>query len=592
MDGQDQPKMAPIRRLARTRRSGRRGEIAASDDQAASTAVRAAMAEMHRANWIAAVRIWRAILVETSPSHLWVQYGHALKEAGYLKLAADAYRKGYCDQGDTFDRQLQMGHYEKLCGNFTAALRYYRSAGEAASAEVAEFIRQTYARPLDLLCEERGRTQETLFLSCAAPEVLGDRHYSGLLGRKNYSYAFAARGFVRGLRELREAVSILSNPVLIPDVRLRTSAQAPLHMAFYPPDVPRLLKGAYNILCMAWEFPRLQRSEELVSPHPFADARHGIRLYDEVWVPSRYAASVIAAEVPIPVFYVPSPVLEPLDRKSKSDRRLDLVAALCDREWVPLAIFPRLQQNFDGFAAREKRRTFEITKIRESTAKIYISVFNPHDQRKNAGALIRGFIQFLAADRDAILLIKAVSPDDDAGSINSRLLTHQLAEIDKMVPPIFTERIMISNETFSEDEMLAFYELSDFYICTSFAEGQNLPLLEAMAAGAIPVSVRHTAMSDYLNDDNSIEVRSVLNEAPVRIRQTYGMPDIDTYLSYDDDLLYALGRSAALSDAERSAMSGRARATVKEQFGAAVIEVALAAARERANMRFGVDHGE
>ena len=64
--------------------------------------------------------------------------------------------------------------------------------------------------------------------------------------------------------------------------------------------------------------------------------------------------------------------------------------------------------------------------------------------------------------------------------------------------------------------MDALYEAADFYLCTSIAEGQNLPMLEAMSFGVVPVSPRHTAMRDYLDNDNSVEVsfRQVENVLP------------------------------------------------------------------------------
>ena len=41
---------------------------------------------------------------------------------------------------------------------------------------------------------------------------------------------------------------------------------------------------------------------------------------------------------------------------------------------------------------------------------------------------------------------------------------------------------------------------------TSCGEGQCLPLIEFMSAGVPAVSPRHTAMSDYINDENSFVV--------------------------------------------------------------------------------------
>jgi len=47
---------------------------------------------------------------------------------------------------------------------------------------------------------------------------------------------------------------------------------------------------------------------------------------------------------------------------------------------------------------------------------------------------------------------------------------------------------------------------TDYVINTSRGEGQCLPLLEFMSAGTPAVSPRHTAMNDYVNNENSFVV--------------------------------------------------------------------------------------
>ena len=64
---------------------------------------------------------------------------------------------------------------------------------------------------------------------------------------------------------------------------------------------------------------------------------------------------------------------------------------------------------------------------------------------------------------------------------------------------IESDRIAFFNAFLSEAQMTALYSLADFYLCTSVAEGQNLPLLEAMAHGTVPVTTANTAMLDYID---------------------------------------------------------------------------------------------
>ena len=66
-------------------------------------------------NWSAAVRLYRKALGrEPINPPIWVQYGHALKESGWLAAAEQAYRTAIlCDPGSA-DAHLQLGHVLKL----------------------------------------------------------------------------------------------------------------------------------------------------------------------------------------------------------------------------------------------------------------------------------------------------------------------------------------------------------------------------------------------------------------------------------------------------------------------------------------------
>jgi glycosyltransferase involved in cell wall biosynthesis/cytochrome c-type biogenesis protein CcmH/NrfG len=61
-------------------------------------------------------------------THIWVQYGHALKEQGRLRPAEDAYRRALALDGTVADTHLQLGHVLKLQKRLTDAVDAYRSA--------------------------------------------------------------------------------------------------------------------------------------------------------------------------------------------------------------------------------------------------------------------------------------------------------------------------------------------------------------------------------------------------------------------------------------------------------------------------------
>ncbi len=115
--------------------------------------------------------------------------------------------------------------------------------------------------------------------------------------------------------------------------------------------------------------------------------------------------------------------------------------------------------------------------------------------------------------------------------------------------------------------MSALYGIADYYVSTSVAEGQNLPLLEAMAHGTIPVSTSNTAMADYVKPDNAflIAERVVANTSAHMAGTIAGKP-FNIHVSSSRDVFSALMQSRAATPARRRKMATACVATVKAQF--------------------------
>src|ERR1700722_18395636 len=79
-----------------------------------------------RKDWISAVREYRRHLRRHPRDFaIWVQLGHALKEAGGAHDALGAYAKAWAlDPGDA-DLQLNLGHLHKLLGDRPAAIAHF-----------------------------------------------------------------------------------------------------------------------------------------------------------------------------------------------------------------------------------------------------------------------------------------------------------------------------------------------------------------------------------------------------------------------------------------------------------------------------------
>src|SRR5262249_51016232 len=71
-----------------------------------------------------------ALALDPSLKHIWVQYGHALKEQGSLKEAETAYRRSLALDPDLPDTHLQLGHVLKLQRRIEDAVAAYLRSHE------------------------------------------------------------------------------------------------------------------------------------------------------------------------------------------------------------------------------------------------------------------------------------------------------------------------------------------------------------------------------------------------------------------------------------------------------------------------------
>jgi glycosyltransferase involved in cell wall biosynthesis len=214
------------------------------------------------------------------------------------------------------------------------------------------------------------------------------------------------------------------------------------------------------------------------------------------------------------------------------------------------------------------RALYEWLQVNPPDPQIFISVFNPEDHRKNINAMLRGFYNYQRRNPNAILLIKLVTSlkrhNLRPQEMMYKLIANKLTDNGVLQSPA----ILFIFDYMSDEQMSALYSAADFYLCTSIAEGQNLPLLEAMAHGAIAVSPRHTAMLDYLDDDNSVAMASrrinnfLRYVAPANFKKPF---EID--FSDEHDVFDALESAGRLSEAQRRAMSENAIATVERLYG-------------------------
>ncbi len=165
-------------------------------------------------------------------------------------------------------------------------------------------------------------------------------------------------------------------------------------------------------------------------------------------------------------------------------RRYTEAAPLLKQLWRVLRQKPRFGAKFFDTS---REQNIELSGI------VYTSIFSPRDGRKNWTDLLTGFLTAFRERPDVTLVLKLVTSDPQA-----------VAEVlkyyrDRDVP--HQCKLVILSGYLSEEQMVQLTEATTYYVHTTKAEGNCLPLLNYLAAGRPGISPCHTAISDYFTPD-------------------------------------------------------------------------------------------
>lgn len=515
----------------------------------------------------------------------WIQYGHALKEAGFHERAREAYDRARSLESGNAEAALQLAHLGKIRGDFETAAREFGTAAELGHPDVERIaFEQKLLRKVDNSIVFRGANPKApkaalrVFLSVPGGVVHeGDKEAAAAgLGAADYSYSFAMRGFMQAFDEMEVDYTVIDKPEYISDIRARSGAEINIHLGFYPPERMRMLKGAYNINCFAWEFDRLRAQSEAYSHHAFSDQAQMLSIADALWVPSTHGTDAVRASVSKPVDRVPAPVLSNLARRPRPQRPdlrdLERIGRdLADISWEPLSILPRMQPMLDNMARSKATSLPAILSTLDGGERpeVFLSVFNVHDYRKQIEPMLTGFMRFLEKYPNALLLLKMTTPHRAKRLANRILMEEQVSDAGRLIPPMVSARIWLTDSVLTRAELNRLYDAATYYVCTSHAEGQNLPLIEAMGRGVVPVTVDHTAMSDYISDNNAVVIPSEARPLDIRLSARYRMFGTDTHYVAANDVRNALERAVSLDGGDYAHRSSAAYEEVRTQFGIA-----------------------
>lgn len=131
---------------------------------------------------------------------------------------------------------------------------------------------------------------------------------------------------------------------------------------------------------------------------------------------------------------------------------------------------------------------------------VYTSIFNPLDGRKNWSDLLTGFLMALGDCKDATLVVKLATSSPDAAQ--AIIDFYQNRDIPHRCKVIFITDFL------TEDQLYNLASASTYYLQTTRAEGNCLPLMNYLAAGRPAVSPCHSAIEDYFDEQVGFVVES------------------------------------------------------------------------------------
>ena len=389
-------------------------------------------------------------------------------------------------------------------------------------------------------------------------------------GQPHYSYDIARRKFTAALRRLQLELHDVPRPEIYAAPVSRTFLdETSCHLIFKPPENIRLIKGIRNIAWVTWDFEKLTGRGKSVPQHPFQDMRRMLTVPDEIWTPCEFTRQVFRSEgvpnvhripAPMAVAKIPAPVRFP-----------DIPPDLDKIPWINLRVgFGRYEDINRSFPSRPHRLSDIMLAFYGGRQPLVISsILRPHEPRKNLTALIGGFLEFHSEHPASLLLLKLVvtNASDRLDNVLTGLLRSCISDYEL----IDSNAVWLATDYLAEPVLADLYRFSSAYLCSSMAEGQNPPLQEAMACGVVPITPRHTAMRDYICEDNAIIVSS--QQHPIDRPDTAMGPERDAgwHVCRSGDVARALRQFAGLGEADRRELGARAHAAIAGDFSVAAV---------------------
>ena len=330
------------------------------------------------------------------------------------------------------------------------------------------------------------------------------------IGMPDYSYYFVLKKF-RSILESFATVLEIRNPLRDPDILYKhcLSQKEPcLFLSFTPPFKTVVGLQCPTISVFAWEF--LTIPTDVWNDDERNDWRYVFRHHGQAITHSSFAVNAVRKEMGdgFPIWSIPAPAWDQYVKFYRKGKMSDLSetypieveGTFIDLDGCEMPYLPAEQQKLFT-----KQRTFSKEASNQSNPLylggiVYTAVFNPSDRRKNWEDMVKGYIWAFRNSKDVTLLLKVVHHDFE------ETVEKLTKEIYKLTP--FSCRLVILHGYLNDDAYAELVRATTYIVNTAYGEGQCLPLMEFMSAGKPAIAPAHSAMEDYIHEDNAFVVQS------------------------------------------------------------------------------------
>lgn len=334
--------------------------------------------------------------------------------------------------------------------------------------------------------------------------IIYSETYKGMvekrLGESEYSYYFVLKEFRPVLERLGIVVAV-GDPAHEVDALYRSAAahgESCIFLSFAPPHQTLIDLECPTVPIFAWEFDTLP--SDVWDDDPRNDWRTTFARLGRAITHSNFTVKTVkqAMGQNFPIVSIPAPVWDRFDQ--------------LHQKIPPRPVCSGVDVAVVGTVVDTAAPDFEpaLRRLPEPAGSarlhldgvIYASVFNPQDGRKNWHDMLCAFCLALGDRADATLIFKLTHHD------RAKAFDHMLETIYRLAP--FKCRVVLIQGYLDDADYEKLVGATSFIVNASAGEGQCLPLMEFMSAGKPSVAPRNTALTDYLNDDNSFPVESSL----------------------------------------------------------------------------------